>query len=305
MSVDSVTLPVLVVGASLAAVLVLVWDGRRSAAPSDAARRALRHVTWTSTAAVVPMCTALIAVAAFPVLYGSTIPSRILAAVPVIALLAYLAALVVGELTWPRPSGEVRVARLAPRTVVDVAPSPDRHLVRALACTAVGTAGVLALIASGPRSVSRVTGPYESFTSGPFPGWLWGLPLVGAVIACLLAVEAVLRVVAARQALAAVDEGWDLWLRRKIARRALRCTQLVFGLLVAGLLLVAGVGLRGVATGENAAHTTDFSPIHESAGWSLMAAAGMVAIASLVLSLRPARDAAPAAPTMTSAAEAA
>ncbi|WP_168800407.1 hypothetical protein [Cellulomonas telluris] len=295
MDVLAVVSLALVLVATVCPVLVLVRDGRRSAAPSDLARRAVGHVTTAATAATAPFAAALAAVAVTPVLYTSDLPARAIALLPAAALVAHLGVLAVGERTLPRPTGAVREARVERRAPADVAPAADRRLVGAWAATAAGTASALALVASGPRTVSRVVGPYESVTAGPFPGWLWALPALVTVGVALLAVAALVRLVAARSALPGVDAAWDLWLRRRVARRALRGTQLVLGLTVAGLLLVAGVGLRGLAGGGDGRRAAPASAVHEVAGWSLMAAALAVGALALALALRPARDPAPAA----------
>ncbi len=288
----TVTLLVLLAIVTVTPVAVLIRDGRRSPAPSDVARRALRHVTFASTVAAASLAAVLAAVATVPVV-APALPGRVVALVPMAALLAYFAVLAVGELTLPRPTGPLREARVVRRSPADVAPVADRRLVQAWAATAVGTALTLALIASGPRSVSRPVGRYEMVTSAPFPGWLWALPAAATVGAALLAAEALTRLVAARSALTGVEEPWDLWLRRRVARRALRSTQLVFGLTVAGLLLVAGVGLRGLGGGGDGVQAAPESATHDSAGLALMVIALVVGMVALGVAVRPARDPAP------------
>lgn len=294
--VDMMVTLALVVVATVVPVLTLVRDGRNSPAPSDSARRALRHVTLAAVVAAASLgavltLTASALLGGVPALPGAS--PRVLIAVPAVALVGYLGVLTLGELTLPRPTGPVREAHVLRRSPGDVAPPTDRHLVRAWAGTTFGTAVVLALVASGPRTVSRIVGRYESVTAAPFPGWWTGLPVVASVAVTLLAVAAVTRLIASRSALAGVDPAWDLWLRRRVARRALRSVQLVLGLTVAGLLLIASVGLRGLASGGDGMRAAPPSPVHEVAGWTLTAVALAVGVLALVLALRPARDPAP------------
>ncbi|NTW42595.1 MAG: hypothetical protein HGA44_22440 [Cellulomonadaceae bacterium] len=273
---------------------VLIRDGRRGSAPSDSARRALRHTTIASTVATAPLGATLALVAAALVgAVGSSASPRTLVLVPVIALVAYLGILAVGELTLPRPTGPVREASVVRRSAGDVTSAADRNLVWACAATALGTATVLALIASGPRSISRVVGRYESVTATPFPGWSVALPVVVTITVTLLGAGAVTRLVAARPALAGVDGAWDLWLRRRIARQALRGAQLVLGLMIGGLLLVASVGLRELAFGGDGVRAAPESSVHEVAGWALTVLALAIGVLALGIALRPARDPAP------------
>lgn len=294
--VDMMVISALVVAATVVPVLALVRDGRNSPAPSDAARRALRHVTLAAMVAAASLGAALtLTASAFSggLLVFLGLSPRALVVAPVAALVLYLGVLAVGELTLPRPTGPVREAHVLRRSPGDIAPIADRDLVRAWAATTFGTAVVLTLVASGPRTVSRVVGRYESVSAAPFPGWWTGLPVVATIAVTLLAVAAVIRLIASRSALAGVDPAWDLWLRRRVARRALRSAQLVLGLTVAGLLLIASVGLRGLASGADGMRAAPPSPVYEVAGWTLTAVALAVGVLALVVALRPARDPAP------------
>lgn len=282
--------------AVLGPVVVLVRDGRPSPVPSDTARRALRHVTLASTVAAVSLSVTLALVVTVPLVGGFIwrLPARASALLPALALVWHLGVLLAGELTLPRPTGAVREARVVRRATADVTTTRDRHLLGAWAATLVGTAATLTLASSGPRTISRLVGPAESSTAGPFPGWLWTLPAAATVPVALVAVLVVARAVAARSALPGVDPAWDLWLRRRVARRALRSAQLVLGATVAGLLLVAGFGLVAVGGGGDGFRAVPPSLAHQVAGQAVMVSALAVCAVAVACALWPARDPAPA-----------
>ena len=93
------------------------------ATPSQAwitAERHARRVTVAAWTALVPL-PVLLAVGMSGTLSG---PSRgvLVAALPAVAGIAFLAVHAGGELTWPRPAGAVRRAALVRRRIRDVAP---------------------------------------------------------------------------------------------------------------------------------------------------------------------------------------
>jgi hypothetical protein len=159
----------------------------------------------------------------------------------------------IGELTWPRPDGEVRRARLAHRGLLDAAP---RRLVHAAAVAAGLTVvtlvtGALMADADG-RHFAWSSGDYGGI-AGPFPGLFYGLPaaLGLGVLAALTA--GVLWIVANRPAVATADERIEAALRRASAHRVLRVAAGVPLFVDGGLLFVGGNALHSAASSSGGA----------------------------------------------------
>ncbi|MBU4336245.1 MAG: hypothetical protein KJ548_06700 [Actinobacteria bacterium] len=164
------------------------------------------------------------------------------AAVGTLFLLVHL----LGEVTWPRPTGLVRRATLRPRRTRQVIGTGLATWSGALAAllTVLLLAGGLTADADG-RTVSR-TWSDGSAAAGPYPGWPYAVPLLGATAVVVLLTALVLRLVVLRAAVDDAHERDDLALRRSSAARVLAGAQLVLGLTCAGLLLVAGLSIRSI-----------------------------------------------------------
>ncbi|MDF2806727.1 MAG: hypothetical protein K0S43_1673 [Cellulosimicrobium sp.] len=286
--------------ALLAAAVVaalLWWDGRRAVVPSSAGRRAVRHAAGTSAGAGMLVAAGILLPPLYLFLGLVPLGVRTTAVLPLVALVGALAVHAVGELTWPRPTHRQREARLDARSTADVVPALTRRLAWVWAGGIVVASVAFGLLSDGPRSISRVIGRYEAYTVAPFPGWLWTVPLLVATVVAVVASEVVLRLVASRPAVEDVDVEWDMWLRRRVARRVARATQLVLGLTLGGLVALGGLSLRwlGLGSGDGLRTGPGLSPAHVQAGNVLLLVAlavGAVAIAVLVW---PARDPAPTA----------
>ncbi|SKC59123.1 hypothetical protein [Krasilnikoviella flava] len=286
---------VLVLALALVAGGLLWWDGRRTVAPTTSARRGIRHATITFAVALTPLVVGM----ASPVLvfyFGLLAPRlepRLLAIAPTIGLWAFLAVQTVGELTWPGPRGSHREARLVARTASDVVGHAARRWMWATVAVLAAAGGALALAADGPRTIARLAdGAVAAQTS--FPGWSWTIPVLAVAMVAAGATEAVLRLVASRPAVEGVDGYWDMWLRRRAARRLVRVTQLVLGLTLAGLVGLAGLSLRwlGLAVMAGEAPAVG-SSVHVLVGDVLCGIAIAAVAASLVAAAWPARDPAP------------
>jgi hypothetical protein len=177
---------------------------------------------------------------------------------PLAFALAHTVVLAAGELTWPRPTGSVRRARLVRRRLADVAP---RRLLR----LTVVTAGVLAvLLAVGAllsdpdgRTLSRTSGA-EGWSHGPWPGPHYGTTLAVELVLLALAVGVALRLVVDRPAVATDDERIETALRRASAHRVLRAPAAALLVLcgpIAGLIVggLAGIELLPMVAGTVAA----------------------------------------------------
>ena len=130
--------------------------------------------------------------------------------VPVTFGVVHTLVLAAGELTWPRPEGEVRRARLVHRGLLDAAP---RWLVRLGGSRGAGlltlVGGALLADADG-RSVSsgsELGVGQLSATASPFPGVFYEVPAGIGLLVLAVVTAVALRIVANRPAVATADEG--------------------------------------------------------------------------------------------------
>ncbi|ROS75494.1 hypothetical protein [Cellulomonas sp. PhB143] len=280
----------------LAAGAALWWDGQRAVAPTTVGRRALRHAALTRVVATLLLVFGTVAI---PVLnrYGGVLPGlvgRVAALLPTASLLGFLALHAIGELTWPKPRGAERHARLVARTTSDITTGRLYHAPIVWFAALAAVSLLFGVMASGPRSLSRVIDGYRAHTVGPFPGWLWTVPILVAAAAVLVVTELVLRLIASRPAVEDVGEEWDMWLRRRAARSILRTVQLMLGLTLTGLVALAGLALRWLGLGSGGGAPAPVSQGYITVGNMVLVLALATAVAALVLALWPARDPAPA-----------
>lgn len=167
---------------------------------------------------------------------------------PTLAGAAFLAVHGAGELTWPRPTGAVRRATLAPRHVADLAPRGLRRFTWALgiALLVVLAVGTFTAAPDG-RSVTVAHSDTVTAGAGPYPGWYYALPLAVAGVVVLGGSEAVLRLVARRPAVADTSTEDDHRLRRASCSRVLAGVQCVLGGTLAGVLTFAGLAAHNAA----------------------------------------------------------
>lgn len=220
-------------------------------------RRAQRHARRTSATAVAVGLLAAVAAAVAVLLPAPLAPAAGRPGVAAMMLplafgVAHTGVILVGELTWPRPAGMVRRARLTHRGALQAIPA---WLLR----TAIGTlvTGVV-VIAVGAvtddrydanRSITVYAGDgLVEGAASPYVGAFYGMPaLVG--LGCLLALSAAaLWVVANRPAIVTDDVDVEDALRRASAQRVLRGATAAATILVAGLVAVSGLAIRSAAT---------------------------------------------------------
>ena len=161
---------------------------------------------------------------------------------------------------------------------------------------------VTGLTADGDGRRLATTTALGSGSTGPYPGWPYALPLLAATAVVALAAAGVLRLIARRPAVVDAAPAWDLALRHLSAHRVLRGTQLTLGLLLAGVLVVTGGAVRGIATCCSPAEGT--APLPAALGVTLGLLGFAVAVAAAVLALTPAPPLAPPAPDPLERAEA-
>lgn len=285
-----VLVPVLALGAlAVVVTVVLLLVGRTSTPdPSQAAAAARRHAGAVSAAAWLCLVLALVLTPALAGAFRGLAQGVVVGLVPVAAGVVFVGAHAIGELTWPRPTGTVRRAVLVRRGAADVAPRGLRRVLWGWTALVALVAAVGAVVATDGRLVSR-TVEQGTASSGPFPGWFYGLPLLLGCLVVLAAAEAVLRVVANRPAVMDAQPRWDAALRRLSAHRVLRGAQLVVGLTGSGLLLTAGTALRNV--GGPILDANDVSALHLVTGQVAVGLAVAVGLGAVVLALLPGRPA--------------
>lgn len=224
----------------------LVTGARRSPPSAETAvAAARRHARRTSTAAVASaaVVTATLALTGAPA--GRDGLGALL--LPIVLGVVHTAVLALGELTWPRPVGQTRRARLGRRGLLDAAP---RWLVRTTAGAVVAAAATVGLGAwlAGPDGRSFAGGTADGqvrFAAGPY----YGRPAAIGVLVLLAAVLVALWIVADRPAVATQDDRIEAALRRASAHRVLRGAAGAVLFLTGGLVAVSGLAASHAAVG--------------------------------------------------------
>ena len=291
MSAVLIGLSSLIVGGALG---MLRWDQRRTVAPNDAARRALRHAAYTSAVALACLAGGLLAAvgAGLSGVLGGM--GRLVAVLPAAAGALFIVAHAIGDLTWPGPQGRQREADLEVRTVSELTPTGLARWTWTMGALLVVATVAFGLAASGPRTISRVLEVGRTYTLGSFPGWWFGVPVLISTIAVALACAATLRVVAARPAVVGTSSDWDRWLRRRSARRVLRGSQLVACMTLAGMSQFAGTTVRSLGLGDTSGfYPTSVSPGYVVVGTIISWLALAILAAGTLVALVPVRDHAP------------
>lgn len=228
----------------------------RAAAPEPTAvatfAAATKHGNLTN--AVAWVAAVIVGLVLFGALNAIAAASVVLGAlVPVAVGLVLLAIYATGEVTWPRPTGAVRIADLTPRTVGDVA-----HRATRLALWATVALGALLLMVFGLLADDSGTGIERTWPEGiradgliglrasPFPGFPYGIALLLGWLVLLAGAEWLVHHIARRPAVDGTAPAADLALRRVSARRVLRSIHLVMTGHVVVVLFVAGSAFRGV-----------------------------------------------------------
>jgi hypothetical protein len=245
-------LPLLLVFALAAAVAVAAALVRRSPPSAEGTvTAARRHARLTSGAAVALAALCAVVSGATNPLAGTGASSlgRQALLVPICFGVVHTVVLALGELTWPRPVGRVRRARLVRRGLLDAAPRWLRRLGSGAAVAAVGTiAGGALTAAPDGRSfaVTAADGRVAS-TASPFAGLAYGGPAAIGLLILTAVVLAALWIVADRPAVATEDERIEAALRRASAHRVLRGATAATLFVTGGLLAVSGQAMHGAA----------------------------------------------------------
>ncbi|MGI4894227.1 MAG: hypothetical protein ACRYF3_03825 [Janthinobacterium lividum] len=160
---------------------------------------------------------------------------------PLNAATVHAVVVLIGELTWPRPTARIRGARLVARSMRDTAPPwllwtclVSAGVVVALCVGGVATAGLRA------DSYTWTTSTL-SYGSATFPGGRIALPVLSALATTVLATGAVLHRLPARPAITGASDVADATLRRAGGHRVLRMSGAA-ALGTCGVLLVMWSG---------------------------------------------------------------
>jgi len=179
--------------------------------------------------------------------------------VPVAAGVTHTVVLLLGELTWPRPVGEVRRARLVRRGPWDPAP---RWLVVLATVVSSLTAAVIAVgaLTAAPDGRSLTLGSDDglvSSTASPYPGLTYGAAAAAGLVLLALVTVTALVAVANRAAVVTADDRIETALRQASAHRVLRGATAAVCIVGGGLLHIGGQALAGVAGSGTAATIAD------------------------------------------------
>jgi hypothetical protein len=248
----ALALLVVALAVALVAIVVLLAQvvRHRPAATIDAVlEHARRHEALISTCAAVAAVSVVVMVWQVDLGIPRDLDEVARFTSPFLGALVLCVARGVGERFWPRPTGSVRRAPLARRTVVGVA---GRRLPVLAATVALGVVAVVVYGVTGTaggRAVAHepVLGPdgtvVEWGQSGPYPGWAFGIPIGLALALVLAATVVALRAIARRPALAVVPAEQDDAVRRTSAARLLAGVQAWTGGALALMMLAATVAL--------------------------------------------------------------
>lgn len=238
MGLTRMLLVVLMLG--LIAVMVTLSLRSRRVVPTELAmERALgRMNTTTLMATVGGIGFALWAWFTLPTVYvnATEVPGLLAALGPIVAGLVYLAITAAGEASWRPPSGPRRTAPLTRRPLLSrAAPWANRIL---WLWVGLLTATLLAFGAVAEPDGRSIAG--AGSTSGPFPGWPYGIPILVGTALVVGATLGVLALVARRPAVRDTTPDDDSHLRTVSAARVVRGAQLSLGATLTGVLFVAG-----------------------------------------------------------------
>lgn len=195
-----------------------------------------------------------------------------------------LLALLVGELTWPRPRGTTRTAVIHDRSLGSLLRGGWARTTSGAATllvVALLVGGWLGNNSSSDASIAVTEtlsdGTLVERAAGPFPGWAYGVPqlVVLAIVGVLLLL--VLRAATHRAAVVTADLETDHLLRRASAARAFRTVTF-------GILVTAGADLF---FGGSAAHNV-LDGAADAVALGVMVLGLGCAVAALVVVLVPA-----------------
>jgi hypothetical protein len=239
----------LVIPVALAILVGLAVSARPDHTLSRELVSARRHGVTTSVVAVILQGLGL-------ALAPASFSPDLTAVMPLMGSAMALVALLVGELTWPRPRGTTRTAVIRDRSVGSLLRggwARTTGIAAALLVCTLVVGGMLGNSSSSDAAIAIVDeqpdGSMVERASGPFPGWAYGVPQLVVLLAVVGLLLLVLRATTDRATVVTADLETDHLLRRASAARALRTA--TFGILVtAGAdLFFGGSAARNVHDG--------------------------------------------------------
>ena len=215
--------------------------------------------------------------------------------VPLAFGIASTAVLLAGELTWPRPDGALRRARLRRRGLLDSAPRWLLWVDAAALVLAAVTVGAGAATGQDDGRGITLTAADGRIHSGasPFAGWYYGQPAAWGVLVLAVLVVAALWAVAERSAVATDDDAVEAALRHASAHRVLQGAGAVVLVVTGGLLAVSGNALHSAAGSiVTSAAANDLViggafPVLSAVGTGIGLLAALVALTGLVVLVVP------------------
>ncbi|MGZ5417114.1 MAG: hypothetical protein ACXWDI_08050 [Nocardioides sp.] len=239
----------LIVSAALAVIVGLAVSARPDHTLSRELVSARRHGVTTAVVAVALQGLGL-------ALSPASFSPNLTAVMPLVGSALALLALLVGELTWPRPRGTTRTAVIRDRSVGSLLRGGWARTAGVAAALLVFTlvvGGLLGNSSSSDAAIATVDvqpdGSMVERASGPFPGWAYGVPQLVVLVAVVGLLLLALRATTDRATVVTADLETDHLLRRASAARAFRTA--TFGILVtAGAdLFFGGSAARNVHDG--------------------------------------------------------
>ena len=256
-----------------------------AAAPLEGAARSAR---WRSVAATVTTGLAgLVALVVWPV-SGSGLDLR-MATLPAVAALVVVLTSAVGELTWPRPSGDLRVASLGARRGRSPVGLLRLFWIGATTTAAFLVAGALTAAPDG-RSLERAWAAGGA-GHGPYPGLHYTAPVALAATMLALATLWALRRVELRPSMGPDLLPVDRAVRRASQVRVLRGAAAGMLLTAAGLGLTMGTAIVSVSRTARANDIGATGPgyaLMQAAGSALLGIAAAFVVSAIVAACWPA-----------------
>jgi len=218
---------------------VLVTSSRPDVSLSSEVAGARRHaVTTGALSTLVAVATPFFVLAAFGASYALRLsfglPFRPVACAPLAGAFVGLVVLLVGELTWPRPTGASRTALLQDRSMRTLLDSGWVRLTVVAVAVATVALVIGGLVGDG-QSITHVR-PGGATSAGPFPGWGFAAPQLVMLALCLGLAVACVGATSRRSAVVRADAETDDLLRRASVARVGR-------LVLASALVTLGADL--------------------------------------------------------------
>lgn len=215
----------------------------KSGPPIVGAHRRIRVLY--SVATIMGGLFALAALQLFPTIYvnATKVPGLLAALGPILAGIVFVDVAALGEAFWPKQKGQRRGAYLTRRPAMANAARVPKWATVVWSVLLVVTLTFTGLTASSSgESVGRSIGhPDGHGYSGPYPGWVYGIPMIFFGIILVLFAILVLRQIARRPAVVGASPDEDEDLRRMSATYLVKGVQLALATSLAGILLFAGL----------------------------------------------------------------